>query len=40
MKDINGEEIQYSFDKNILDKNFAVMAGSEEIIGELLKVVL
>ena len=40
MKDVNGEEIQFSFDENIAERNFAVMAGSEEIISELKKVVL
>jgi len=40
MKDINGEDIQFSLDKNIVEKNFAVMAGSEKIISELKKLVL
>jgi myo-inositol-1(or 4)-monophosphatase len=40
MKDINGEELLFSLNKNIVEKNFAVIAGSEEIIRELRKVVL
>jgi myo-inositol-1(or 4)-monophosphatase len=40
MKDINGEDLQFSFNENMNEKNFAVMAGSTEIIRELKKSVL
>ncbi|MCE5347577.1 MAG: inositol monophosphatase [Bacteroidales bacterium] len=40
MKNIKGEDIQFLFDENIVEKNFAVMSGSEEIVGELKKVLL
>lgn len=40
IKDINGEKIKFSLDENVVGKNFAVMAGSEEIIIELKKAVL
>jgi myo-inositol-1(or 4)-monophosphatase len=40
MKNISGENIQFVLEENITEKNFAVMAGSEEIIGELKEVVL
>lgn len=40
MKDINGTDIQFILDENITGQNFAVMAGCEEIIIELKKVVL
>ena len=40
MKDINGDDLQFSLNEKIVEQNFAVMAGSEEIIRELRKVVL
>jgi len=40
MKDINGNDIQFSLDENVVEKNFAVIAGSENIIRELRKLVL
>jgi len=40
MKNIEGDDIQFLFDENIVEKNFAVMSGSEEIVGELKKVLL
>jgi len=35
MKDIKGFNISYLFDENIIEKNFAVIAGSERIIEEI-----
>ncbi|MDY0098292.1 MAG: inositol monophosphatase [Bacteroidales bacterium] len=40
MKYISGDDIIYSLDENSAERNFAVMAGSENIIGELLCSVL
>jgi myo-inositol-1(or 4)-monophosphatase len=40
MKDIKGDDIQFTFNENIAEKNFAVMAGSVEIISEIRKAVL
>jgi len=35
MKYVTGEDIKFLLDEKILDTNFAVMAGSEEIISEI-----
>jgi myo-inositol-1(or 4)-monophosphatase len=40
MKNVNGEKIIYSFDEDISEANFAVMAGSFEIIAELQKNII
>jgi myo-inositol-1(or 4)-monophosphatase len=40
MKYVNGEKILFSFDDKISEANFPVMAGSEEIIAELMESVL
>ena len=40
MTDINGEVIKFSLDDNVTGNNFAVMAGSQEIIRELKKAIL
>lgn len=40
MKNINGQDIQYTFDEGVTDRNFPVMAGSESIIDEIKKQVL
>ena len=40
IRDINGEEILYDLDKNIIDKNFAVIAGSQKIVNEIKRSVL
>jgi len=40
IRDINGDDLQFSLNEKIAEKNFAVMAGSEEILRELRKVVL
>jgi myo-inositol-1(or 4)-monophosphatase len=40
MKDINGDDLQFSLNEKIIEKNFAVMAGSEEMIRELKNVIL
>jgi len=40
MKDIKGDDIKFSFNEGISEVNFAVIAGSEEIVSELKKVVL
>ena len=35
MKYVNGDEIRFHLDEKTSDANFAVMAGSEEILSEL-----
>jgi myo-inositol-1(or 4)-monophosphatase len=40
MKEINGNDIRFSFDNNCSQKNYAVMAGSNGILDELNKMVL
>lgn len=40
MKDINGNEIVYSFTDGICEQNFPVMAGSESIVNEIEKSVM
>lgn len=40
IKDINGSDLQFLLNDGVTERNFAVMAGSEQIIGELTKVVL
>ena len=40
MKDINGQDIQYTFDEGITERNFPVMAGSESVIDEIKNQVL
>lgn len=40
MKDIEGNDLQFSLNENISEENFAVIAGSEEIIREFKSVVL
>jgi hypothetical protein len=32
---VNGDEIRFQLDENTSDANFAVIAGSEEILSEL-----
>lgn len=38
MKDMFGDDIKFSFDKNIIERNFPVIAGSREIVEALMKV--
>ncbi len=40
MKYVTGEEIKFILDENISDTNFAVMAGSEEIISEINSLII
>lgn len=40
MKNINGDEIHFSLNEGIINENFPVIAGSEEIIKSLRKVIL
>jgi myo-inositol-1(or 4)-monophosphatase len=40
MKDISGNDIKFSLDEYVVEKNFAVIAGSEKIVLELQKSVL
>ncbi len=39
MKNINGDKINFNLKEGIIDENFPVIAGSEEIIGSLRKVI-
>jgi len=38
MTDISGNKIQFSLSKKILNRNFPVVAGSKEIVENLIKV--
>jgi len=40
IKDINGEDLHFSVDEMIVEKNFAVIAGTESIIAEMKEKVL
>jgi myo-inositol-1(or 4)-monophosphatase len=40
MKDIHAQDIKFSLNEKVTEENFAVIAGSDEIIRELIKVVL
>jgi myo-inositol-1(or 4)-monophosphatase len=40
MVDINGEKIEFILDKNIVNKNYSVIAGSEEIVSSLMKIII